>query len=100
MRKADAKLAAAREYVASYKQKSSPVHAPVPAPKPAQVVEPVRIAEKTKGVKIESAEIKKLEKGNFFVVVTCNGKQHEIQKRFKSTTKAQEWIGKHEYIEL
>ena len=94
MRKADAKLAEARKYVASYKSK------PAPAPKPAPVVEPVKVVTKPKGMKVESAEIKKLEKGQFFVVVTCNGKRHEIQKRFKSTTKAQEWISNHEYIEL
>ena len=69
-------------------------------PEAAPVVEPVKVVTKPKGMKVESAEIKKLEKGHFFVVVTCNGKRHEIQKRFKSTTKAQEWISNHEYIEL
>ena len=92
MRKADAKLAEARKYVASYKSK------PVSTPKPMPVVEPVKVETKPKGIKVESAEIKKLEKGHFFVVVTYGGKQHEIQKRFKSTTKAQEWIQKNEYV--
>ena len=94
MGKADARLAEARKYVASYKSK------PAPAPKPAPIVEPVKVVTKPKGMKVESAEIKKLKKGYFFVVVTCNGKRHEIQKRFKSTTKAQMWILEHEYIQL
>jgi len=94
MRKADAKLAEARKYVTSYKLK------PTPAPKPTPIVEPIKIETSSKNIKIESAEIKKLEKGHFFVVVTYGGKRHEIQKRFKSETKAQEWILKHEYIEL
>ena len=95
MRKADAKLAEARKYVASYKSK------PTSAPKSIPVVEPIKVETKPKGIKIESAEIKKLNKGYFFIVVTCSGKQqYEIQKRFKSTTKAQEWIDKHEYLIL
>ena len=92
MRKADAKLAEARKYVASYKSK--------PTPKPQPKAEPVKVQTKPMVNRFDSAEIKKLEKGHFFVVVTCNGKRHEIQKRFKSTTKAQEWISNHEYIEL
>ena len=94
MKRADAKLAEARKYVASYKSK------PAPASKPAPVVKPVNVMTKPKRMKVDSAEIKKLEKGHFFVVVTCNGQRHEIEKRFKSTTKAQEWISKHEYVEL
>lgn len=94
MRKVYAKLAETKKYVALYKLK------PETAPKPAPVVEPVKVVSKPKSMKVESAEIKKLEKGHFFVVVTCSGKRHEIQKRFKSTTKAQEWISNHEYIEL
>jgi hypothetical protein len=96
MKKAQAKYEEARRYVASYSSKPKPV----PAPKPMPVVEPVKVETKPKGIKVESAEIKKLEKGHFFVVVTYGGKRHEIQKRFKSTTKAQEWISKHEYIEV
>ena len=94
MRKADARLAEARKYVESYKS------TPVAEPKPVIVAEPVKVVTKQKGVKVDSAEIKKLDKGHFFVVVTCHGQRHEIGKRFKSTTKAQEWISKHEYIEL
>lgn len=94
MKKADARLAEARKYVASYKLK------PAPAPKQMPVEEPVKTKIKPKGIKVDSAEIKKLEKGYFFVVVTCDGKRHEVQKRFKSTTKAKQWIAKHEYIDL
>jgi len=97
MRKANAKLDAARKYVSSYTPKQS---------EDAKQTKFVQVAPKTinpqerpKAVKVESAEIKKLNKGYFFVVVTCNGKKYEIEKRFKSTTKAQEWISKHEYLD-
>lgn len=85
MKKANAKLAEAKKYVASYKPKSVPV------------VEPVKAEIEPKGIKVE---IKKLQKGYFFIIVICSGKQHKIQKRFKSITKAQEWIRKHEYLTL
>ena len=89
MRKADA-----RKYVASYKPKQTLAKEPDP------VIEPFKIESNSRRIKVESAEIKKLEKGHFFVVVTCNGKRHEINKRFKSTTAAQKWILEHEYIQL
>ena len=95
MRKADAKLAEAKKYVANYK----------PLPKPKQVIGPVKVETvivetKPKGMIVECAEIKKREKGHFFVILTYGGKRHEIEKRFKSTTKAQEWISKHKYIDI
>lgn len=92
IKKANAKLAEARKYVASYKIKQ-------PIVESTQVIKPIPTV-KPKGVKVENAEIKKLQKGFFFVILTYGGQQHEIQKRFKSTTKAQEWISKHEYIEI
>ena len=92
MRKADAKLAEARKYVESYRSKQTP------SPKHTPVVEPVKVETKPKGVKVESAEIKKLETGHFFVVLTYGGQRHEVDKRFKSTTKAQEWISNHPYV--
>ena len=92
MKRADAKLAEARKYVESYRSK--PASSPQPTPK----VEPVKVETKPKGIKVESAEIKKLEKGHFFVVLTYGGQRHEVEKRFKSTTKAQEWISNHEYV--
>ena len=94
MRKANAKLAEARKYLAWYKQKQAT------AQKSVQVVESIKVKPKQNGIKVESAEINKLEKGYFFVVLIYGGKRHEIQKRFKSKTKAQEWISKHEYIEI
>lgn len=94
IKKANAKLAEAQRYVALYKPKS------VLIPKSTPAMEPVKAEIKPKGIKVESAEIKKLEKGHFFVVITCGDKHHEIQKRFKSTTKAQEWIYKHKYLTL
>lgn len=98
MRKADARLDAARKYVSSYTSKQSE---DAKQTKAVQVApQTIKSKERQKCVKVESAEIKKLEKGHFFVVVVCNGKKHEVEKRFKSTTKAQEWISKHEYIEL
>ena len=95
MKKADARLADARKYVTSYNKPKQ-----VQVTKQEQVTEKVDVPTNKKGMRVESAEIKKLEKGHFFVVVKCNGKLHEINKRFKSTTKAQEWISKHEYVEI
>ena len=98
MRKANKRLSESREFVQNFVAKPKPT--PKPVPKPTPVEKPVAVVPNPKGAKIGSAEIKKLDKGHFFVVVTCGGKRYEIEKRFKSTTKAQEWISSHEYIEL
>ena len=90
MKKALSKYEEVRRYIASYTK-------PTPALKSMPAVE--FIAAKPKGIKVESAEITKLEKGHFFVTVVHNGQRYEIRKCFKSTTKAQEWINKHEYLE-
>lgn len=82
MKKALAEYEEVRKYIASYNPKPTPVLKPEP------IVE--FIAAKPKGIKVESAEITKLEKGYFFVTVIHNGQRYEIRKRFKSTTKAQE----------
>lgn len=84
MRKANAKLEAAQEYVKAYKKPKAPKREVAPEPAP--------ISYRSDGFKVDSAEIKKLGKGHFFVVVTCGGKRIEIQKRFKSITRAKEWI--------
>ena len=89
MKKALAKYEEARKYVASYSK-------PKPTPKPEPKVEPVTV--KPTGKRIDAAEVKKLEKGYFFIVVTCGRERIEVQKRFKSVTKANEWIAKHEYL--
>lgn len=94
MKKANIKLAEAQRYVASYKPKSVLIPKSVPA------VESAKAEIKSNRIMVEYAEIKKLRKGYFFIIVTCRGQQHEIQKRFKSTTKAQNWIYKHEYLTL
>jgi hypothetical protein len=44
---------------------------------------------------VDDYEIKKLNKGYFFLVVTANGQRMEVPKRFKSVTKAREWISKY-----
>jgi len=111
MRKANALLAEARKYVESYKSEAAPAvdaklakargyvaQKTATEPESGPVVEPVKVVTGKKGVRVDRAEIKKLKKGHFFVVLTYNGTRHEIQKRFKSTTKAKEWISNHEYI--
>lgn len=94
MRKANAALEDAYKYIASLgeKRKAKPVEPPQ-KPKIEAVFVP-----SNRGKRIDSAEIKKLDKGHFFIVATCGGKRIEIQKRFKSVTKAQEWLSKNEYI--
>lgn len=93
MRKANKRLSESREFVKNFVVK------PKPTPKPTSVEKPATVVPNPKGTKIGSAEIKKLDKGHFFVVVTCGGKRYEIEKRFKSTTKAQEWISSHEFLD-
>lgn len=102
MRKANKRLSESREFVREFVQNFvvKPKPTPKPVPKPTPVEKLDIVVPNPKGTKIDSAEIKKLDKGHFFVVVTCGGKRYEIEKRFKSTTKAQEWISSHEYIEL
>jgi len=98
MRKANKRLSKSREFVKNFVVK--PKSTPKPVPKPTPVEKPATVVPNPKGTKIGSAEIKKLDKGHFFVLVTCGGKRYEIEKRFKSTTKAREWISSHEYVEL
>lgn len=95
-RKADARLAEAREYVSKYKKYMKITSKPEPYKK---VLEPVKVVP-VKGKKVESFEIKKLQKGYFFLVLTIEGKKVELQKRFKSTTKASEWARLHPYYEV
>ena len=105
MRKANAALENAYKYIALLNengnikpvvQPQKPVTKPVEQPQEPKI-EPV-FTSKPCGKRIDSAEIKKLEKGHFFIVVSCDGKRIEIQKRFKSVTKAQEWLSKNKYI--
>ena len=95
MKRALAKYEEARMYVASYSFK------PKPTPKTEPKVDEPKVETvtvKQTGKRIDAAEVKKLEKGHFFIVVTCGRERIEVQKRFKSVTKANEWIAKHEYL--
>ena len=91
-RKANEALKNAAEYISrSRTQKLQPTP-PAPAP--------VRVAPKPKpqlyqGSRVDDYEIKKIKKGHFFLVVTANSQRMEVPKRFKSTTKAREWISKY-----
>ena len=105
MRKANAALKDAYKYIASLNEKGNvkpvvqpqkPVVKPIEQPQTPKT-EAVFVSS-NRGKRIDSAEIKKLDKGHFFIVATCDGKRIEIQKRFKSVTKAQEWLSKNKYI--
>jgi hypothetical protein len=98
-RKANEALKNATEYISRIQtQKLQPTP---PAPAPARVApetkpEPVKFEPQLyQGSRVDGYEIKKLEKGHFFLVVTSNGQRMEVPKRFKSTTKAREWISKY-----
>jgi hypothetical protein len=99
-RKANEALKNATEYISRIQtqnlQPTPPAPAPVrvaPNPKPKPKPEPVKFEPLLyQGSRVDGYEIKKLEKGHFFLVVTSNGQRMEIPKRFKSTTKAREWI--------
>ena len=98
-RKANEALKNAAEYISRVQVRETQVKPPAP----------VRVVPKTKakpvpakfepqlyqGSSVDGYEIKKLEKGHFFLVVTSNGQRMEVPKRFKSTTKAREWISKY-----
>ena len=83
-RKANATLAKARSYVASYTLS-----------KPKQELKQ-ELKQKPKYYQVKNAEIVKLNKGHFSVIAELvNGQTVEIPKRFKSTTKASLWISKY-----
>ena len=98
-RKANEALKNAAEYISRVQVRETQVKPPTP----------VRVVSKHKakpvpakfepqlyqGSRVDGYEIKKLEKGHFFLVVTSNGQRMEVPKRFKSTTKAREWISKY-----
>lgn len=102
-RKANAALSNARQYVCDIKAVKAALTQPPgrrdPAPLP--VINPDCKAttpkEKPKfmGWKVDEAEVKKLSKAHFFVVVTCGAQRIEVKKRFKSVTRANEWISKY-----
>ena len=98
-RKANEALKNAAEYISRIQtqklQPTPPAPAPVrvaPKPKPKQVKFEPQLYQ---GFRVDGYEIKKLEKGHFFLIVTSNGQRMEVPKRFKSSTKAREWISKY-----
>lgn len=100
-RKANEALKNATEYISRFETWKSEVTTPAPAPvrvaqNPKPKPEPVKFEPQLyQGSRVDDYEIKKLEKGHFFLVVTANGQRIEVPKRFKSTTKAKEWISKY-----
>ena len=100
-RKANEALKNATEYIRRIQtQKLQPTpHAPahvIVAPMPRPQPEPVKFEPQLyQGSRVDDYEIKKLKKGHFVLVVTANGQRMEVHKRFKSTTKAKEWISKY-----
>jgi hypothetical protein len=98
-RKANEALKNATEYISRIQTQKLQPTPPVPAPArvaPKPKPEPVKFEPQLyQGSRVDGYEIKKLEKGHFFLVVTSNGQRMEIPKRFKSTTKAREWISKY-----
>ena len=86
-RKANEALKNATEYISRIQTQKLQ-----PKPKP----EPVKFEPQLyQGSRVDDYDIKKLKKGHFFLVVTTNGQRIEVPKRFKSTTKAREWISKY-----
>jgi hypothetical protein len=98
-RKANQALKDATEYISRIQTQKLQPTPPAPvrvAPKPKPKPEPVKFEPQLyQGSRVDDYEIKKLEKGHFFLVVTANGQRMEVPKRFKSTTKAREWISKY-----
>ena len=96
-RKANEALKNATEYISRIQTQKLQPHAPVRvAPKPKPKPEPVKLEPQLyQGSRVDDYEIKKLKKGHFVLVVTANGQRMEVPKRFKSTTKAREWISKY-----
>ena len=98
-RKANEALKNAAEYISNFHTHKSQPTPPAPdhvraAPKPKP--EPVKFEPQLyQGSRVDDYEIKKLKKGHFVLVITANGQRMEVPKRFKSTTKAKEWIYKY-----
>jgi len=100
-RKANKALKDATEYISRILTQKLQPTPPAPATvrvaqKPKPKPEPVKFDPQLyQGSRVDDYEIKKLENGNFFLVVTANGQRMEVPRRFKSTTKAREWISKY-----
>ena len=100
-RKANEALKNAAEYISRIQTPKLQTTPPAPdpvrvAPKPKPQPEPVKFEPQLyQGSRVDDYEIKKLKKGHFFLVITANGQRIEVPNRFKSTTKAREWISKY-----
>jgi hypothetical protein len=98
-RKANEALKNATEYISRIQTQKSQPTPPAPVrvtPNPKPKPEPAKFVQRTyQGSRVDDYEIKKLNKGYFFLVVTANGQRMEVPKRFKSVTKAREWISKY-----
>lgn len=66
-----------------------------PAPSAMLPQSPPKEKPKYNGQKVDGAEVKKQSKAHFFVTMLCNGRRLEVGKRFKSITKAREFIQKY-----
>lgn len=95
MKRANERLENARQYVASYV-------VPKPQSKQKNVAEPAKVIHEPAQIvsRFDSAEIMKLEKGHFFIVLTIGHRKQQLNKRFKSVTKAEEWVATHQYERL
>jgi uncharacterized protein YegP (UPF0339 family) len=98
-RKANQALKDATEYISHIQTQKLQPTPPAPvrvAPKPKPKPEPVKFEPQLyQGSRVDDYEIKKLKKGHFVLVITANGQRIEVPNRFKSTTKAREWISKY-----
>lgn len=95
-RKANAMLEEARKVLAYREKNTSKAHQFIPShsvrPKISKqeiVALPVDLTEYK--VKYDEIEIIKVKKGNYRVLATLHGQTKELNKRFKSITKAEEW---------
>jgi len=92
-RKANAALSDAYDYISRIQKRETQVKETV-LPlnlKPA----PPKEKDLYQGERIDDYKIEKLAKGHFFITVVCNGQRKEVEKRFKSVTRANEWISKY-----
>lgn len=100
-KKADAVLAAAREYCKTVKVERPSVMVIVdkkPAKVMAKVVEPVKPIKAVLPEHItiyDEITIIKKGKGDYRAEVKVNGQKYDIAKKFKSITKAEEWKALH-----
>lgn len=79
--------------VQAVKSVVKPIAKPVAIPKPLQILSPVIFNSPEK--QYDTLTIVKKGKGDYRLVGTVNGCKIDVQNRFKSITKAEEWKTKH-----